>query len=220
MGRGSSRAPCAGQRLACTSSPRLQSALFRESCVGGIFQPIFFARTFFNDVSSSPDLARGAGELQQRHFWQRLMPLAHRADRQPSPGSKRCRTHRDRSGLRAGGYRANCRRVAARHHRPRARPAYPAGDSEFVTVDDCEKVTRQLQYALEVENVLYTRLEVSSPGLDRPLKPKRTLPSASPASRSSITLKLAFQGRKKHYKGLQARAATPRAGAGVQRRQG
>lgn len=39
-----------------------------------------------------------------------------------------------------------------------------------ITVDDCERVTRQLQYALEVQNVDYKRLEVSSPGLDRPLK--------------------------------------------------
>lgn len=39
-----------------------------------------------------------------------------------------------------------------------------------VTVDDCERVTRQLQYVLEVENVDYKRLEVSSPGIDRPLR--------------------------------------------------
>src|SRR5688572_27008829 len=48
--------------------------------------------------------------------------------------------------------------------------AYPTGESEAVTVDDCEAVTRQLQHVLEVENVDYGRLEVSSPGLDRPLK--------------------------------------------------
>lgn len=39
-----------------------------------------------------------------------------------------------------------------------------------VTVDDCERVSRQLQYVLEVENVDYRRLEVSSPGTDRPLR--------------------------------------------------
>ena len=38
---------------------------------------------------------------------------------------------------------------------------------EFVTVDDCERVTRQLQYVLEVENCEYTRLEVSSPTATR-----------------------------------------------------
>jgi len=40
----------------------------------------------------------------------------------------------------------------------------------FVTVEDCEKVTRQLQFALEVDGIDYTRLEVSSPGIDRPLR--------------------------------------------------
>lgn len=39
-----------------------------------------------------------------------------------------------------------------------------------ITVEDCEKVSRQLQYVLEVEHINYERLEVSSPGLDRPLK--------------------------------------------------
>ena len=39
-----------------------------------------------------------------------------------------------------------------------------------ITVDDCEKVTHQLLHVLTVENAVYERLEVSSPGLDRPLK--------------------------------------------------
>lgn len=43
-------------------------------------------------------------------------------------------------------------------------------EDQFVTVEDCEKVTRQLQYALEVDEVDYKRLEVSSPGIDRPLR--------------------------------------------------
>ncbi|MEJ6023277.1 ribosome maturation factor RimP [Ramlibacter sp. PS4R-6] len=41
---------------------------------------------------------------------------------------------------------------------------------QSVNVEDCEKVSRQLQYALEVEAVDYKRLEVSSPGIDRPLR--------------------------------------------------
>jgi ribosome maturation factor RimP len=45
-----------------------------------------------------------------------------------------------------------------------------AGIEQFVTVEDCEKVTRQLQFALEVEAIEYSRLEVSSPGIDRPLR--------------------------------------------------
>ncbi|MDO8249632.1 MAG: ribosome maturation factor RimP [Rhodoferax sp.] len=45
-----------------------------------------------------------------------------------------------------------------------------AGVEQFVTVEDCEKVTRQLLFALEVDGVEYKRLEVSSPGIDRPLR--------------------------------------------------
>ena len=41
-----------------------------------------------------------------------------------------------------------------------------------VTLDDCAEVSRGIGAVLEVENVIETayRLEVSSPGLDRPLK--------------------------------------------------
>jgi ribosome maturation factor RimP len=39
-----------------------------------------------------------------------------------------------------------------------------------ITVEDCEKVSHQLSHVLTVENAAYERLEVSSPGLDRPLK--------------------------------------------------
>ncbi len=38
-----------------------------------------------------------------------------------------------------------------------------------ITVDDCAAVSNQLTRVFEVENVDYDRLEVSSPGLDRPL---------------------------------------------------
>jgi ribosome maturation factor RimP len=43
-------------------------------------------------------------------------------------------------------------------------------DRGFITVEDCESVTHQLLHVLTVENAAYERLEVSSPGLDRPLK--------------------------------------------------
>ncbi|MES2843193.1 MAG: ribosome maturation factor RimP [Pseudomonadota bacterium] len=46
----------------------------------------------------------------------------------------------------------------------------PLPVERFVTVEDCEKITRQLQYLLEVEGLEYRRLEVGSPGIDRPLK--------------------------------------------------
>jgi len=40
----------------------------------------------------------------------------------------------------------------------------------FITVEDCEKVNRQLLFALEVDGIDYKRMEVSSPGIDRPLR--------------------------------------------------
>ncbi len=46
----------------------------------------------------------------------------------------------------------------------------PEGSSEGVTLDDCTAVSRQLSRVLEVEGVDYDRLEISSPGLDRPLR--------------------------------------------------
>lgn len=75
-------------------------------------------------------------------------------------------------------------------------------NGEFVNVDDCEKVTRQLQHVLEVENCAYARLEVSSPGLDRPLK-KPADYARFAGSAIELTLKLAFQGRKKYSGVLQ-----------------
>jgi ribosome maturation factor RimP len=49
---------------------------------------------------------------------------------------------------------------------------FPLLDAEKgpITVDDCAKVSHQLSHVLMVEEVNYDRLEISSPGLDRPLK--------------------------------------------------
>jgi ribosome maturation factor RimP len=47
---------------------------------------------------------------------------------------------------------------------------YVQGTEQFINAEDCEKVTRQLQFVLEVEGVEYARLEVSSPGIDRLLR--------------------------------------------------
>jgi ribosome maturation factor RimP len=49
-------------------------------------------------------------------------------------------------------------------------PQQAGAPEQFVTVEDCEVVTRQLQFLLEVEQVEYRRLEVGSPGIDRPLR--------------------------------------------------
>lgn len=42
-----------------------------------------------------------------------------------------------------------------------------------IGLTDCERVSRQLTHLFAVEDVDYARLEVSSPGLDRPLKRAR-----------------------------------------------
>jgi ribosome maturation factor RimP len=81
---------------------------------------------------------------------------------------------------------------------------YPGAASESVTVDDCEAVTRQLQYVLEVENADYARLEVSSPGLDRPLKRESDYARFA-GELVEITLKMPFQGRRKYRGVLQSR---------------
>lgn len=87
-----------------------------------------------------------------------------------------------------------------------AAQVYPTGESEFILVEDCEQVTRQLQYSLEVDGVDYARLEVSSPGLDRPLRREADYERFA-GQAVSLTLKLPFQGRKV-YKGELQRAET------------
>jgi len=71
---------------------------------------------------------------------------------------------------------------------------------EFITVEDCEAVTRQLQYVLEVEGLEYARLEVSSPGLDRPLRHDADYRRFA-GQAVKITLREPFEGRK-HWEGV------------------
>lgn len=82
-----------------------------------------------------------------------------------------------------------------------------AAPGDAVTVDDCELVTRQLQYALSVDGVDYARLEVSSPGLDRPLRTSADYERFA-GQTVSLTLKAPFQGRK-HYQGLLEHGGSP-----------
>jgi ribosome maturation factor RimP len=100
----------------------------------------------------------------------------------------------ERSG--GGLLRVTIDRVAGR--------SYPTGASEFVLVEDCEAVTRQLQYVLEVEQCQYARLEVSSPGLDRALKREADYTRFAGAA-VELTLKVPFEGRKKFKGVLEAR---------------
>jgi ribosome maturation factor RimP len=71
---------------------------------------------------------------------------------------------------------------------------------EFITVEDCEAVTRQLQYALEVEGLEYARLEVSSPGLDRPLRHDADYRRFA-GQAVKVTLREPFEGRR-HWEGV------------------
>jgi ribosome maturation factor RimP len=50
------------------------------------------------------------------------------------------------------------------------RPGTAADGSSGITVEDCAEVSNHLTRLFTVENIDYDRLEVSSPGLDRPLK--------------------------------------------------
>ncbi|MCW5634101.1 MAG: ribosome maturation factor RimP [Rubrivivax sp.] len=80
------------------------------------------------------------------------------------------------------------------------RPGQAYGEpGEAVTVGDCEAATRQLQYALEVDGVDYARLEVSSPGLDRPLRHEADYVRFS-GHPVSLTLREPFEGRR-HFRG-------------------
>jgi ribosome maturation factor RimP len=65
-----------------------------------------------------------------------------------------------------------------------------------ITVEDCAKVSNHLTRAFAVEGIDYERLEVSSPGLDRPLK---RLEDFARFAGSEVTLKLKLprEGRRR-----------------------
>ena len=64
-----------------------------------------------------------------------------------------------------------------------------------VDVDDCAAVSNQLSRLLAVEGVEYDRLEVSSPGLDRPLKKLADFQRFA-GERAMVKMRLPLQGRK------------------------
>jgi ribosome maturation factor RimP len=65
-----------------------------------------------------------------------------------------------------------------------------------ITVEDCARVSNHLTRAMAVEGIEYERLEVSSPGLDRPLK--RIADYERFAGReASVKLKLPVNGRRR-----------------------
>ncbi len=68
-----------------------------------------------------------------------------------------------------------------------------------ITLDDCERVSNQLQHLFEVEGIDYDRLEVSSPGLDRVLKKPEHFARFC-GERAQVRTKEAIAGRR-HFVG-------------------
>lgn len=66
---------------------------------------------------------------------------------------------------------------------------------EGITLEDCERVSHQLTRLFAVENVDFDRLEVSSPGLDRPLKKEADFVRFC-GSKAHIKLRMPMSGRK------------------------
>jgi len=83
---------------------------------------------------------------------------------------------------------------------------FTAADAEEkgpITVEDCAKVSHQLSHVLTVENVPYERLEISSPGLDRPLRKMADFVHFA-GCEAIVKLKIALPGtsNRKSYQGI------------------
>jgi ribosome maturation factor RimP len=71
-----------------------------------------------------------------------------------------------------------------------------------ITVEDCARVSNHLSRALPAEGIDYERLEVSSPGLDRPLKRVEDYARFA-GQKASVRLKLPRDGRRR-FEGMLA----------------
>ena len=65
-----------------------------------------------------------------------------------------------------------------------------------ISVEDCARVSNHLTRAFVVEGIEYERLEVSSPGLDRPLKRPEDYTRFA-GQKASVRLKLPRDGRRR-----------------------
>jgi ribosome maturation factor RimP len=72
----------------------------------------------------------------------------------------------------------------------------PGDGSRLVAIEDCERVSNQLTRLFAVEMIDYQRLEVSSPGLDRPLRRVADYRRFAGAQ-IEVQLHAAFNGRKR-----------------------
>lgn len=66
---------------------------------------------------------------------------------------------------------------------------------EGIALEDCERVSHQLTRLFTVEGVDFDRLEVSSPGLDRPLKKEADFVRFQ-GHKAQIKLRMPLNGRK------------------------
>lgn len=70
-----------------------------------------------------------------------------------------------------------------------------------ITVEDCAAVSRHLARVLEVEGIDYDRLEVSSPGLDRPLRKAADFARFA-GQKVDVRMRLADASGRRRYIGL------------------
>jgi ribosome maturation factor RimP len=77
-----------------------------------------------------------------------------------------------------------------------------------ITVDDCALVSNHLSHLFEVEGIEYDRLEVSSPGLDRPLR-KATDFQRFEGEKASVRMNMALDGQR-NFVGILRGADTER----------
>ena len=70
-----------------------------------------------------------------------------------------------------------------------------------ITVDHCADVSRHLARVFEVEGIDYDRLEVSSPGLDRPLRKEADFTRFA-GSRVDVKMRMKDENGRKRFTGL------------------
>ena len=70
-----------------------------------------------------------------------------------------------------------------------------------ITVDHCADVSRHLTHVLAVEGIDYDRLEVSSPGLDRPLR-KASEFARFAGQRVEVRMRTPDAGGRRRYSGV------------------
>jgi ribosome maturation factor RimP len=83
-----------------------------------------------------------------------------------------------------------------------------------IGVEDCAAVSRQLSRVLEVEGVDYERLEVSSPGLDRPLRKGRDFARLA-GQKAEVRMRTADATGRRKFVGILRGAAQGRVGLEV-----